>query len=167
MLAARGIYYFRLLVGAAAVLGGIVVLAASGDNESLGLAVLLWGVFILGHLGIETLYQRVRGQYDSVGQQLQPTSGLREFAIAFPSTSGVILGLVAVFGSEDFSLTTKVGIGALVADILVGLVLVGLVIAAPDSGDQRSWNLIRYVFNLALWALALGLLCIGIALLNL
>jgi len=53
----------------------------------------------------------------------------------------------------------------LAADILLGIVLVGLLLAAPKASHQDAWNFIRYVFNLALWALALGLLCIVMPLL--
>ena len=84
----------------------------------------------------------------------------------------MILGLLAVFGDKTpkTPLTIKVGVVALVSDILIGIVLVGLLLAAPaddDSAtvnDARAWNLIRYVFNLALWGFSLGLLCISMAL---
>jgi hypothetical protein len=170
VLTADGIFRFRILGGCVACLGGLVGLAAH-DDPSLGVAGLVLAAFILAHLTIEHHYQQLRDQFAKTPQASaasgghgQPVDGLREFASAFVSTSGVILGLLAVFGDGDLSLTIKVGIGALVIDILVGTVLVGLVISAPDSADQRSWNFVRYVFNVALWALALGLLCIGTAL---
>jgi hypothetical protein len=119
----------------------------------------LLGLFILSHLGVDELLQKVRTEYESTD------GGLREFASSFVSTSGIILGLLAVFGGHTFSLTLKVGIAALVADILVGTVLVGLLLAGPASNDQRAMNVIRYVFNIALWALSLGLLSIALALL--
>jgi hypothetical protein len=191
VLTASGIFRFRVVGGTLAVLGGLIVVEACENDQSLGVAGLLLGVFILGHLTIEGALKRSRerfalrldadrkprpdtendlqsgGNVDLTGaeNEPQPTGGLREFASAFVSTSGVILGLLAVFGERSFSLTIKVAVGALVADILVGIVLVGLLLSAPDPEDQRSWNLIRYVFNVALWALALGLLCIGAALL--
>jgi hypothetical protein len=175
VLTASGVFKFRIIGGCAACLGGLVALAAH-DDPSLGVAGLVLAVFIFGHLTIENRYQELLNQFqpstqsdpDGVatsGGDGQPVEGLRDFASAFVSTSGVILGLLAVFSDGDLSVTTKVGIGALVTDILVGTVLVGLVISAPDSADQRSWNFIRYVFNFALWALALGLLCIATALL--
>ena len=163
-----------MIGGIGACVGSVVALVAH-DDASLGIAGLVLAVFIFGHLTVEYRYQEVRKAFRPVreGQPqtlvtgndgLQPVEGLREFASAFVSTSGVILGLLAVFGEDHLSVTVKVGIGALITDILVGAMLVGLVISAPDSADQRSWNFIRYVFNVALWALALGLLCIGTAL---
>lgn len=163
-----------MIGGIGACVGSVVALVGH-DDPSLGIAGLALAVFIFGHLAIEHRYLALRkafqpahdGDPDTLvtgTDDRQPVEGLREFASAFVSTSGVILGLLAVFGADDLSVTIKVGIGALVTDILVGTMLVGLVISAPDSADQRSWNFIRYVFNVALWALALGLLCIGTAL---
>ena len=159
VLTAEGIRKFRRLAGGAAIFAGAVIIAATRADEPLGVALLLVGAFILAHLSIEEHFHEIRQDFEA-----KPDTGLREFASAFVSTSGVILGLLAVFGDKEFSLTIKVGIGALVADILVGVVLIGLLLAGANENDQRAWNLIRFVFNVALWAFALGLLCIATAL---
>ena len=163
----------RLLVGIASTIAGAVLLATGVTETPLGVAVLVLGLFILGHFAIEAWFMHVRRDYDPPAD-----SGMRDFASTFIATSGVILGLLALFGDERGSLTPtiKVGIVALATDILVGLVLLGLLLAGADPGgtatangktsiDQKAWNIIRLVFNVALWALSLGLLCIAMALL--
>jgi hypothetical protein len=159
VLSADDIRKFRRLGGSVVIFAGAVIIAASRADEPLGVALLLVGAFILAHLGIEEHFHQLREDFEA-----KPDAGLREFASAFVSTSGVILGLLAVFGDKEFSLTIKVGIGALVADILVGVVLIGLLLAGASDDDQPAWNLIRLVFNVALWAFALGLLCVATAL---
>lgn len=164
----------RLVVGIASTISGVVLLATGFTETPLGVAVLVLGLFILCHFVIEAWFMHVRRDYDP-----PPDNGMREFASTFIATSGVILGLLALFGDERGTLTPtiKVGIVALATDILVGLVLLGLLLAGADPGgtatatggktsiDQEAWNIIRLVFNLALWALSLGLLCIAMALL--
>jgi hypothetical protein len=179
VLTAKGLQSFRFFCGALAILGGLILVVPSDRTRPLGVSLLLLGAFILGHLQVERAYQRTRLRFQPPANggagggnrswladtESQTDEGLRDFAAAFIATSGVILGLLTVFGEKAFSLTIKVGIGALVADILIGFVLGGLVLAAPDHDDQMSWNFVRYVFNLALWSLALGILCIGVELL--
>ena len=160
MLTASGIRIFRIAGAKVSLIAGLVIIATGDPAVSLGVAVLLLGCFIGGHAWIDYTFQRIRQDYNP-----PQDSGLRDFASAFVSTSGVILGLLAVFGDHPFSLTIKVGIAALVSDIMVGIVLVGLLLAGAAPDDQRAWNLIRYVFNVALWALSLGLLCIAMGLL--
>lgn len=147
---------------------GIAFLTLCSIETPLGVAVLVLGVFIVAHLVIEAGFMSVRSDYTP-----PVDSGMRDFASTFIATSGVILGLLALFGDKPGSLTPtiKVGIAALAADILTGLVLLGLLLSGADPGngdreaDQSAWNYIRVVFNLALWALTLGLLCIATALL--
>jgi ABC-type sugar transport system permease subunit len=156
-----GILGFRIVGGLTSLVIGAVLLGIGYSETALSVALLALGGFVLFHLVTEAWFLSVRENKDYAPAD---DSGLREFAAAFVSTSGVILGLLAVFGDKPFSLTLKVGIVALVTDILVGTVLVGLLLAGAASTDQKAWNLIRYVFNLALWALSLGLLCIALAL---
>jgi hypothetical protein len=156
------------LGGGAALILGIVLLGGDHGERALALALVALGAFILVHLFVEEGYHAIVDNYgDSDG------GGLRDFASAFVATSGVILGLLAVFGDKTLKtpFTIKVGVVALVSDILVGTVLIGLLLAAPVDdqsatvNDIRAWNLIRYVFHVALWGLSLGLLCIAMALL--
>jgi hypothetical protein len=162
VLTKNGILAFRIAGGAMALVLGLVLLLGGYGEKPLGLALTALGGFIFCHTAVETAYHRIVATFASSDE-----GGLREFASAFVATSGVILGLLAVFGdsTQTSPLTIKVGVVALVSDILVGTVLVGLLLAAPSDDDQRAWNLIRYVFHLALWGLSLGLLCISMALL--
>jgi hypothetical protein len=161
-LSKKGILVFRVVGGFAGLVLGLVLLSGSYGEKPLALALTALGAFILCHAVVESTYHRIVKTYGE-----SDVGGMREFASAFIATSGVILGLLAVFGENTpgAPFTIKVGVVALVSDILIGTVLVGLLLAAPADSDQRAWNLIRYVFNLALWALSLGLLCIALALL--
>jgi hypothetical protein len=164
---------FRIVVGLATVICGFVFLECGLTEKPLGVAVLVLGGFILFHWGVEALFMHVRSDYNP-----PVDSGMRDFASSFIATSGVILGLLALFGDKGVKLTStlKVGVVALAADILLGLVLVGLLLAGADPGgtptaggettqpDQKALNFIRIVFNVALWALSLGLLSIAMAL---
>jgi hypothetical protein len=159
---------FRIGAGIASAIAGVVLLATGWTETPLGIAVLVLGLFILAHWGVEAWFMSVRSDYDPPAD-----SGMREFAATFIGTSGVVLGLLSLFHDREgeLSQTLKVGIVSLTADILVGVVLLGLLLAGADPGgetttiDQRGWNFIRIVFNVALWALSLGLLCIATALL--
>jgi hypothetical protein len=157
-----GIRIFRFLGGAAALIVGIVLLHWSLGEKALALALTALGAFILCHLAVEESYHKIVESYGESDE-----GGLREFASAFVATSGVILGLLAVFGDKTTKtpFTIKVSVVALVSDILIGTVLVGLLLAPPADADQRAKNFTRYVFHLALWGLSLGLLCITMALL--
>lgn len=145
----------RVAAGVAAVIVGVLL-----SNSSLSVAVLVLGIFIIVHAMLDSAFQAVRNDFSP-----EADSGMRDFAASFVATSGVILGLLSAFGDKPFSQTVRVGIIALVADILVGTVLVGLLLAGADEDDQPAWNMLRCVFLIALWALALGLLCIAMGLL--
>jgi hypothetical protein len=77
------------------------------------------------------------------------------------TTPGVVLGLLAVFGTTG-TLTTVVKVAAfgLATALLMAIVLNGMVSMQDISNPPRS-IVIRLVFNLTLWALVLGI--IGIA----
>jgi hydrogenase-4 membrane subunit HyfE len=157
-----GVIIARVIAGVVAVLVGTVALDPGG---SLGLAVWLLGAFILAHTLCDFLLQSAKN--DEAAGPKDSETGLREFAASFVATASVILGLLTVFDTQPFTPTIKVGIAALVTAILSGIVLVGLLLAAPPQSDTENaaWNLIRYVFNFSVWALALGLLCISTGLL--
>jgi hypothetical protein len=162
LLSKDGIITFRLLGGVTSLVFGLVLLIRGIGEKPLAIALTALGAFILFHAIVEYSYHAiVGGMYGTADE-----AGLREFASTFIATSGVILGLLAVFGDTmpKSPLTIKVGVGALVTDILIGTVLVGLLLAPAAPGNQRALNLIRYVFNVALWGLSLGLLCISLAL---
>lgn len=165
ILSKRGILAFRLAGGSSSAILGVVALAGHHGERPLAVALLVLGLFVISHTGVESWFHAIRKPHPDDGDN--GIAGFRDFASAFMATSGVILGLLAVFGDKTARspFTIKIGVVALVADILIGVVLIGLLLASPASSDQRAWNLIRYVFHLALWGLSLGLLCIAMALL--
>jgi len=70
---------------------------------------------------------------------------------------GVVLGLVFAFTRQD-SITVKVGAVSLGLGVIVGLLLYSL--AAIDVSGPRTQAIAVFLFNLTLWTLAYGLLCI-------
>jgi hypothetical protein len=152
--------WFRLLVGLASIVLGIF---AFGSNHSLRLAVLLFGIFAVFYAALDAAFQAVRVDKDYIPADYE--NGLREFAASFVATSGVILGLLSVFGEHKWSDTVKVGVIALTVDILVGIALVALLLAGAKDNEVAAWGMIRYVFNLAIWSLSFGLLCVATGLL--
>jgi hypothetical protein len=102
---------------------------------------------------------------DSTPDQSQQTAALREGAGTVIQTSGVVLGLVAGLATT-VTPALKVGSLSLAAAILVALILYGYVLAPlPElSGSTvRIHVLIRYLFNAALLALALGLVSVAMS----
>jgi hypothetical protein len=166
VLSKRGILFFRFAGGIVSAILGLVCLIWGNGERPLAVALLALGIFILCHTGVESWFHSIRVDY-AAADEAEQVSGFRDFASAFVATSGVILGLLAVFGDTTLKspFTIKVAVIALVSDILIGTVLIGLLLASPAPNDQPAWNLIRYVFHLALWGLSLGLLCIAMALL--
>jgi hypothetical protein len=70
---------------------------------------------------------------------------------------GVVLGLVFAFTRQD-STTVKVGAVSLGLGVVVGLLLYSL--AAINISGPRTQAVAVFLFNLTLWTLAYGLLCI-------
>lgn len=80
------------------------------------------------------------------------------------TTPGVVLGLLAVFGSTNILTDTlKIASVSLTAALLLAIVLSGLVAMAGATEPLLS-RLVRVLFNVTLWALALGLLGIAMSL---
>lgn len=76
---------------------------------------------------------------------------------------GVVLGLVFAFSHQD-SVVVKVGVVALAVGIVVGLLLYGL--TAFEVTGQRTLSAAVILFDLTLFALAYGLLCLVTAFLT-
>jgi len=89
-------------------------------------------------------------------------AGFVESAGFYVTTPAVVLGLLTVFGSSSSpTVTLKVGALALAVTLLVGLVLHSYVSTLTDDSNKFVKGLIvPILFNLALWALSLGLLAI-------
>jgi hypothetical protein len=76
------------------------------------------------------------------------------------TVQGVILGLVFAFSKGTvISTTAKVGIGSLAFGVCTGLLLVSL--CAFSLPGRRTRTVSALLFNLAIWSLSYGLLCIA------
>ena len=127
-------------------------------ERSLALACLLLGLFILGHYFLDQTFQTLKTIPVGAEPALQP------FATSLVSTSAVVLGLLSALSSRGFSTTAKVGVVSLTLDVLVGIALVGLLLAGFRSADRGAAALVAILFNVVWWGLAFGLLCIAMAL---
>lgn len=146
----------RFGAGIAAIIVGLT--ATGSSDHALGWAVFLLGAFILAHLVIEFLVTRLP---ETTGRDESVPNPFNAVATVLVTTPGVVLGLLAAFGTTG-TLTTvvKVAVVALATALLLGIILNGLVSMQGISNPPRS-TVIRLLFNLTLWALTLGIL--GIA----
>jgi len=101
ILSKHGILFFRLAGGISAAILGVVALIGHHGEKPLALALLVLGLFVLSHTGIESWFHAIRKPHSN--DEDDGVSGFREFASAFMATSGVILGLLAVFGDKTAS----------------------------------------------------------------
>jgi hypothetical protein len=108
--------------------------ARDSRKKPLAIAITVPGAFILCHTVVETTYHGVVQTYAD-----SDIGGLRDFASAFVATSGVILGLLAVFGDKTpkAPFTIKVGViapAAATQDRLhTGLVAVPFSLQVPQT----------------------------------
>jgi len=135
-----------------------IVSSKRSPDAALRWTVFLLGLFILFHFLLEQLIIRlpVRAGHDET-----VPNPFNAVANVLVTTPGVVLGLLAVFGTTG-TLTTvvKVAAAALATALLLGIVLNGLV-SMQNIGNPPRSTLIRLIFNLTLWALALGVLAIA------
>jgi hypothetical protein len=163
---------FRLIAGAAAVLVSFTSLIPRAHAEhqadpALHLAVFLLGVFILAHLALEVLVSRLPEHRDLEEDPHDPSkvresNPFRDVANILATAPGVVLGLLAAFGTpKELTVVVKVGAFSLAAALLLGVVLNGLASMQGVTNPPRS-TVVRLIFNLTLWALALGVLAIAL-----
>jgi ABC-type phosphate/phosphonate transport system permease subunit len=161
-------------------------------DPALSWTVRLLGLFILGHVLVELLAIALSHWHDSTSTQqasqaqaTMPVDAVLNRALSegwgpsqnanpphpfsamsniLTTTPGVVLGLLAVFGSTDILTDTlKVASVSLAAALLLAIVLSGFV-AMVGATEQPLSTLVRMLFNVTLWALALGLLGIAMGL---
>jgi uncharacterized membrane protein len=164
MLSFDALRQFRLLAAAAALATGGAVLASNELERPLAFAILLLGGFILAHLIVEELWVKLtlKASPDTSPANDEAGAAFREAAMVYISTPGVVLGLIAVFEKNLPRDTLRVGSLALATTILAGIVLHGLVVfGVPEDVQRRA--LVSYIFNILLWSLGLGVLCIALA----
>lgn len=151
---------FRVAAGVAAIVISRtpIVTSAQSPDPALQWSVLLLGIFILFQSligGIVTLLP-VRGGHDK--QVPDPFNVVADNLVTAP---GVVLGLLAVFGTGGaLTRVVKVAAVALAMALLLGIVLNGLASMKDVRNPPRS-TVVRLMFNLTLWALALGILSIA------
>jgi hypothetical protein len=161
-------------------------------DPALSWTVRLLGLFILGHLLVELLAIALAHWHDpsstqqaSQSQAAMPVAAVLNRALSegwgpppdatppnpfsamsniLTTTPGVVLGLLAVFGGTDIlTATLKIASVSLTAALLLAIVLSGLV-AMVGATEPPLSRLVRVLFNVTLWALALGLLGIAMGL---
>jgi hypothetical protein len=151
---------FRGLAGVAAIVTSetVIVSSARSPDPALRWTVLLLGVFILFHLLIGWIIVKLPIR---AGRDETVTDPFNAVATVLVTTPGVVLGLLAVFGTTGtLTIVVKVAAVALAAALLLGVVLNGLV-SMQDIGSPPRSTVIRLMFNLTLWALTLGVLGIS------
>ena len=151
---------FRVLAGIAAIVVSETAIVSNKERPDPALywTVFLLGIFILLHflIGWLVVLLPVRAGHDET-----VPNPFNAVATVLVTTPGVVLGLLAVFGTTGTLTTTvKVATAALTTALLLGIILNGLV-SMQDIGNPPRSTVIRFMFNLTLWALALGVL--GIA----
>jgi hypothetical protein len=97
----------------------------------------------------------------SSGSDKSPSDATVQLVIALITTAGVVLGVVQAFAGTALSLTAKIGTLALAGDVVVGFMLFGLVADSTPLQSDQAWHFRGYVFNITLWGIAFGLLCIA------
>ena len=151
---------FRVLAGIAAIVVSetAIVTSKRSPDPALHWTVFLVGVFILFHFLTEWIV--VKLPIRAGGDETVPNP-FNAVATVLVTTPGVVLGLLAVFGTTGtLTVVVKVAAVALATALLLGIVLNGLV-SMQDIGNPPRSTVIRLMFNLTLWALTLGVL--GIA----
>jgi hypothetical protein len=150
---------FRLLAGTGAIVVSqtAIVTSKESPDPALRWAVFLLGVFVLFHVLIGEIVVRLPARAGGDEDEQVPNP----FDIVAPvlvTTPGVVLGLLAVFEKVGAMPTVvKVAAVSLATALLLGIVLNGLVSMHNIDDPPRS-TVIRLMFNLAFWALALGVL---------
>jgi hypothetical protein len=158
----RALEVVRLLAAATAIVVSetAIVTSKKTPDPALHWTVFLLGVFIFVHWAIERIIVSlpVRG-----GRDETVPNPFNAVATALVTTPALVLGIFAVFGTgKTLTIVVKVAAVALAATLLLGLILNGLV-SMQDIGNPPRSTVIRLIFNLTLWALALGILGIAMS----
>lgn len=151
-----------MVIRAIRFVGGVAGLVAGRlvTTVSLSTALTLVGALILVHLVLECIHWKA-----SVKPTSTHDSSLIEVATGFVAASGVLLGLVFAFAQRPVGVTLKVGVMSLASALLFSLLLTGILVQGRASRPGHWADVftveIAILFNLVLWALALGLLCVA------
>jgi hypothetical protein len=169
MLSPTSLRATRLVIGLVALALGIFLRAEGDGNKAVMLALIAWGGFCLGYLLLDNFWAKLLEALDSsVTPTTDPereTAGLSAAAATVVQTGGVVLGLVAALATT-VTPALKVGCLALVVSLLITLILYGWLISTlpqyvPET--KKVHVLVRYLFNVALMALAFGLIAVAMS----
>jgi hypothetical protein len=155
---------FRIAAGVAAVWVTFFIVPSS--RTSLRWAVGLLGAFIFLHQALEgiALILARRGHEADRSGTSGPSSSFESIGAALLSTPGVVLGLLAVFAPAEL-LTFTIRVSAISLAFCLLLAIVSNALVAMTGAEHRPLStLIRALFNVTLWSLALGVLGISMAL---
>jgi hypothetical protein len=134
-----------------------------GQGPALRWAVGLLGAFIALNLILELLALALWNEQNAEAGAKEGSAPFRETAGVLVSTPGVILGLLAVFGAARLqAVPVKVAAVSLTVAVLFGIVYYSLN-AWPGATEGLFATVPRFVYHVALWALALGLLCVAMS----
>jgi hypothetical protein len=87
------------------------------------------------------------------------SNAFAEGANMIVTTQGVVLGLLAFSGPSHLSPTLKAGAASLVTGVLAGSLLY-LQVAPQAPGDRTRAMVASILFNILLWSLGFGLVCV-------
>jgi hypothetical protein len=166
---------FRAVVGVVALLLAAWLFGrGEPGSAAVRVSLLVFGVFVIAHLLLDLFWASLStggakadpdapnpGGRAPAADTAEVTKAFRETTGVVISTSGVVLGLVSALSSQ-ITPSLKVGVVALVVAILVAIVLYLYILYPLPQGVQPN-VLIRYLMNVAFFALAFGLLSIAMS----
>ena len=176
ILSKKGHWVVRGLVGIVMLVVGFTGWTPGlGPDQAISLSFKVLGGFVLVHLCISVVWDMITPA--NLNLVLDPGS-LVQLAGALLTAPTVVVGLLAAF-QHPLPPAVKVGAVSLAIGVLVGFILFGLVVAeverprggatgaaaagasgTPETGWERRNYFRSYFFNVTLWLVALGLLCI-------
>jgi hypothetical protein len=131
-------------------------------DHAITAALVSLAIVMLVHLAIDLVWEQLL-KSGGMGRSPDIAAAWGPFVGLIVTTAGVVLGLLQAFGTGHLSDPLKVATMSLVATVMLGMFLFGLVVsAAPKGAPAVVFR--AFIFNVTLWALALGLLSISWAL---
>ena len=122
----------------------------------------LWSLIVVmvALLGVDLVWARLL-RLGGMGRSTNEAIAWGPFVGLVVTTAGVVLGVLqASTNTGSLPTSLKVGTLSLAAAVMLGLMLFGVVVsAAPKGSGAQVFR--AFLFNLTLWALALGLLTIA------
>ena len=151
----------RIAAAVAALIVALIPLTPKlpgGQEPALRWAVGLLGAFIAFDLLVDLLGVALWTEKNKRAGAAEGSKPFRDTAGVLVSTPGVMLGLLAVFGAKRLNtVPVKIAAVSLAIAVLFGVVYYSLN-AWPGATEGSFGSMARFLYHLALWPLALGLL---------